>query len=148
MRATAAPAWALAMAALGDADAQQRPLHRGPRPRQVGRLLEALLDGALRLAAVPASAASRSISDARSASSAMTTTLSGRTWRNPPAMAKYSSSAALADAQLPDAERREQRGVMRQDAELALGARADDGVDVVRVDLPLGRDDLELEGHR
>ena len=36
---------------------------------------------------------------------------------------------------------------MRQDAELALDARADDRVDVVRVGLPLGRDDLELEGH-
>ena len=79
------------MPPLGDPDAQQRPLHRGPRTGQVGRLLEALLDARARPLAGPASAASRSISDARSAVSAMTTTLSGRTWRNPPAMAKDSS---------------------------------------------------------
>ena len=95
-----------------------------------------------------ASAASRSISDARSASSAMTTTLSGRTWRNPPAIAKDSSWSPFRMRSSPEAERREQRGVMRQDADLALGARADDGVDDVRVGLPLGRDDLEQEGHR
>ena len=42
----------------------------------------------------------------------------------------------------------EQRRVVRQDAQLALDARADDRIDLVGEDLPLGRDDLELQRHR
>ena len=60
----------------------------------------------------------------RSAVSAITTTLSGRTWRNPPAIAKLSSLAALADLQLPDPEQAHERRVVRQDPELAVDARA------------------------
>ena len=63
-------------------------------------------------------------------------------------MAKYSSSPPRADAQLAEAQRRQQRRMVRQDAQLALDAGADDGVDVVREGQPLGRDDLEVERHR
>ena len=90
---------------------------------------------------------SRSISLAMSAVSAMTTTLSGRTWRKPPTIANDFLLAALADAQLADAERRDERRVMRQHAELALRPGQDDRVDRVRVGQPLRRDDLELDGH-
>ena len=69
----------------------------GPHPRRTRPRAPA------RPRPVPAWAFSRSISDARSAVSAMTTTLSGRTCRNPPAMAKHLLAAALADRQLPDA---------------------------------------------
>ena len=51
--------------------------------------------------------------------------------------------AALADAQLADAEHRHERRVVRQHPELALDARQDDRVDRVRVGEPLRRDDLE-----
>ena len=52
--------------------------------------------------------------------------------------------ATLADAQLADAERRDERRVVGQDAELALRPGQLDRVDRVRVGQPLGRDDLEL----
>ena len=63
-------------------------------------------------------------------------------------MAKNSSCAARADAQLADAQRGQQRRVVRQDAQLALDARADDRIDIALVGESLGRDDLEVEGHR
>ena len=140
------PAWALAMPPLGHPDAQERPLHRGPGTCQVSRLLEALFDGALGLA--PRGLGRFQVDLRREV---------GQLGHDDDLVGPHLEEAArdreglllvaLPDAQLPDAERREQRGVMRQDAELAFGARTDDRVDVVRVGLPLGRDDLEQEGH-
>ena len=67
---------------------------------------------------------SRSISQAMSAVSAMTTTLSGRTWRKPPTIANDSSAPPLRIRSSPTPEHRHERRVVRQDAELALAARA------------------------
>ena len=55
--------------------------------------------------------------------------------------------AALADAQLAHAERRQQRGMVRQDAELALDARADDGSPRRPRRRAARRDDLEMQRH-
>ena len=55
--------------------------------------------------------------------------------------------AALADPQLANTERRDERGVVRQDAELALDPRQLHGVDLVRVGEALRRHDLQLEWH-
>ena len=57
-------------------------------------------------------------------------------------MAKYSSWPP-ADAQLAETQRRQQRRVVRQDAQLALDARADHRIDLIAVRQSLGRDDLE-----
>ena len=66
---------------------------RGPRP---GRRPRGSRASSARSASRRASwAFSRSISDARSAVSAITTTLSGRTWRKPPTIANDSSAPPL-----------------------------------------------------
>ena len=96
--------------------------------------------------APPARARGRSRSPI-SAVSAMTTTLSGRTWRNPPTMAKLSSSPPLRIFSSPTPSRRHQRRVMGQDPELALDPRDQHHVDLVRVRQAFRSDDLELERH-
>ena len=86
------------------------PAAATPARRKVGALGKP--DSSARSASRRASwAFSRSISDAMSAVSAITTTLSGRTWRKPPTMAKRLLLAALADAQL--ARRRASRAAAR-----------------------------------
>ena len=82
-----------------------------------------------------------------SAVSAMTTTLSGRTCRKPPAMAKYSSSPPLPDAQLAEAKSRQaaERGAAGCPAPFDPGTNH--GIDLVVEDLPLRRDDLKQQWH-
>ena len=79
--------------ALGDPDAQECLPQVRPGAGEIGRLDEPGLQRPFRASRRASSARSRSISEARSAVSAMTTTRSGSTWTNPPAMAKYSSSS-------------------------------------------------------
>src|SRR4051794_40664634 len=55
--------------------------------------------------------------------------------------------ALAADAQLADAEGRQERRVVRQHPELAVAAGQHDGVDGLAVREPLRRDDLEEEWH-
>ena len=94
----------------------------------------------------PPAAVSRSISEAMSAVSAMTTTLSGRTWRKPPAMAKDSSAPPLRIRSSPTPSV-DTSGAWCGRTPSSPSIRAHDGVDLVRVRQPLRRDDLEQERH-
>ena len=93
-RLGAAPG-ALAMPALRHPDPQQGRLAAGRARRRGRRPRRSRTRARAPPRAAPPGRCSRSISDARSAVSAMTTTLSGRTWRKPPAIAKLSSSPPL-----------------------------------------------------
>ena len=55
--------------------------------------------------------------------------------------------AALLHLELARAERREERGVVRQDPDVPLARRRDHHVDVILVDGPLRRDHLEVQRH-
>ena len=63
-------------------------------------------------------------------------------------MAKLSSSPPLRILSSPTPEQADERRVVGQDPELALDARDEHHVDLVRVRQPLRRDDLEVERHQ
>ena len=88
-----------------DPDPEQRRLELHPRGREVGALDVAALERALSASRRASCAFSRSISESRSAVSAITTTLSGRTCRNPPAIAKISVDPPLRISSSPTPSR-------------------------------------------
>ena len=138
---------ALAVPPLGDPDAQQRLLELGARGGQVGAFAVARLEGPLGLA--PRLLGLLEVDLARQVGRlGHDHDLVGPDLEEPADDRERLLGAALADAQLADAEHRHQRRVVRQDAELALDARDVDRIDLVLVDEALGRHDLGPRGGR
>jgi len=138
--------YGLAVATLGDADAQQRTLHRRARPRQVGRLLEALLDSALGLVAGLLGSLKVDLGGEVS-QLGHDHDLVGADLHEATGDGEVLLLGTLADAQLTHPQRGQQRGVVRQHTQLASDAGAGDRVDLVRIGLAFGRDDLQQQGH-
>ena len=138
----------LAVAALGDADAGGAPAG-GPRGRRRGRRPRgAALQRPLRLAAGLVRPSRGRSPTAMSAISAITTTLSGRTWRKPPTIANDSSRRPCGSAARRAPSMETSGAWCGQHAELAFASRAATPRPPVAVREPLRRDDLEEERHR
>jgi hypothetical protein len=60
---------------------------------------------------------------------------------------KYFLDTAALHPELTWPKRGEERSVVREDPDVSLARGSDDHVDVILVDLPLGRDDFEVKRH-
>src|SRR5262249_1180378 len=135
-----------AMTTFGDADAQQRLLELGARAGQVDGVGAGSLERPFRLA--PRLLRPLEVDLARHVGRlGHHDDAVGPDLEEPADDRERLLAAALADAQLPDAEHRDERRMVRQHPELALRAGQLDRIDRVRVGQAFRRDDLEHQRH-
>ena len=134
---------ALAVTTFCDPDAKERLLEGGPGSRQVDTLVVARFERSLGLASCLLCLLEVDLAG-HVGRLGQDDDLVRSDLQEPADDGERLLDTILAEPQLPDTERRDERRMMRQDAELSLGAGHLDRVDGVRVDAPLGGDDLEV----
>lgn len=134
------------MTALGDADAQQRPLESRPGTSEVGRLLEALGE-------CPFGLASSLLGLLDIDLGCHIRCFSHHDDLVRPNLEKTAGDreelllAAPTNAQLPDSQSSQERRMVRQDAQLPLDPRTNDRVNFFTEDLAFRGDDLQKKRH-